>query len=337
MTDEMYSLLGRYFAGQASAEEVVAVEKWVAESEENKKDFAEVEQLWKQSEEQEPIVFDTNKAWNKVHAALQDTNGQQPKAKVVRFPMWKKAVAAAAVLLILFAGWRFFLVPANDSTIIADTDMKEVVLEDGSRIWLRKGATVKKGKFNKANRSIVFEGEAFFDITKDSAHPFTITTKYPVTGLLASEIKVLGTSFTVNTKEVTNATIVIVKTGKVSLTPLAPMPQSGTILLPGDKGVFSSGQVTKTTNDDLNFDSWHTGLLQFNDTYFPAVVRAFERHYNIVINIKEEDRAKLSALQFAGDFTNEKLETMLSFAEQTMGIRFRQTSTGVYEVSSAKP
>jgi transmembrane sensor len=325
MTDEMYSLLGRYFAGQASAEEVVAVEKWVAESDANKNAFAEVEQLWKQGDTDEVIAFDSNKAWDKVHAALQQT--QQPTAKVVRFPLWKKITAAAAVLVLIAAGWWLFNGMNKNESIIADTDLKEVTLEDGSHVWLRKGSRLDHvNRFEKDNRIIEFSGEAFFDIAKDAAHPFVINGG-------GAAVKVLGTSFTVNTND--NKTEVIVKTGTVSLASLADSNKK-VILTPDEKGVWENGQVNKILNEDVNFDSWQTGNLLFENMPVPKVISTLNKHFMVNIRIRNEDKAKLSGVHFTADFSNEKLEKILEVLQLTGPIRVLKISAGVYEVSSVK-
>lgn len=327
MTDEMYSLLGRYLAGQASAEEVIAVEKWKAESEENKATFTELERLWNRSEEAEAITFDTNKAWNKVNAALQSTQEDRPArpARIVRFPPWKKAVAAASILILATVAWLLFDNMRNKKadSIVADTFLKVVILEDGSHVWLRQGSSLNELRaFTKNHRVLSFNGEAFFDIVKDPGHPFIINNGNTI-------IKVLGTSFTVTNNE--NRTDVVVKTGRVSLAPKADTSNK-VIMEPGEKGVFENGYASKSINEDVNFNSWQTDTLRFDNTSLKTVALTISRHYRIDVRISKSDEATLGPLLLNAQFANESAERVLKAIEIVFRVQIVKMSEGVYEI-----
>jgi transmembrane sensor len=331
MTNEMYSLLGRYFAGQASAEEVVAVEKWKAESEENKTTFTELEALWNRSEEAEAITFDTNKAWNKVHGVLQSTHEDQPAqpARVVKFPLWKKAVAAASILLLATVAWLWFdnMRGNKADSIVADTVLKVVILEDGSHVWLRQGSSLNELRaFTKNNRVLSFSGEAFFDIVKDPAHPFIINNGNAV-------VKVLGTSFTVTNNE--NRTDVVVKTGRVSLASAADTNNNKVILDPGMRGVFQNGSVRQFLNDDVNYNSWQTDTLKFDRTPLKQATLSISRHYRIDMRIRKSDEASLGHLMLTGVFVKRSIQEMIDILEKVWSVRIIKMSEGVYEIRNA--
>ncbi len=64
-------------------------------------------------------------------------------------------------------------------------------LPDGTSVWLNASSDLTYDKdFGKNLREVNLSGEAFFDVTKDSAHPFVIHTR-------EINIKVLGTQFNV--------------------------------------------------------------------------------------------------------------------------------------------
>ncbi|HEX2629413.1 MAG TPA: FecR domain-containing protein [Chitinophagaceae bacterium] len=338
MTDEMYSLLGRYFAGQASAEEVVAVEKWKAESEANKATFTELESLWNRSEEAEAITFDTNKAWNKVNSVLQSTSNNQSSqpARIVKFPLWKRAVAAASILILATVAWLLFDNMRNkkENSIVADTLLKEVVLEDGSHVWLRQGSSLNDLRnFSRNNRELSFKGEAFFDIAKDPAHPFIINSgKAGRYSDHDAAVKVLGTSFTVTNNE--NGISVVVKTGRVSLESLKNSNEK-VLLEPGEKGVFENGQVSKLVNDDVNYNSWQTDTLRFNNTRLINVALAISRHYRIDLRIRKSDEETLGPLLLSAQFAKEKVDTVFKVIETVLPVNIVKRGEGVYEIVSA--
>jgi transmembrane sensor len=86
-----------------------------------------------------------------------------------------------------------------------------------------------------------FEGDGFFEIAKNPAKPFIIKAK-------EAEIKVLGTSFNVNTKKGEDRVEVLVETGKVKLTNVKDKKYR--ILEPGDLGKLNNNELSKKKNSD---------------------------------------------------------------------------------------
>ncbi len=324
MTDEMYSRLARYFAGQATPEEEVAVQQWREESGENKDAFDEAAQLWKSSGDHQPLVFDTEAAWQKVQAALAVT-GEPQQGKVVKLFNWKKAIAAAAVLVIILAGgWWFLSTKSNQQHIIADIDGKEVLLEDGSKIYLRKGTSLDYPKnFKKNIRAVALSGHAFFEIAKNPEKPFMITAA-------ETEVKVLGTSFSVNT--IDKKVEVIVKTGRVQFTSLAN-PATNVVLTPGERAVFVNGNFSKQKNTDINFDAWQTHQLVFSNTALEEVIKAINGYYQVHLRLKAKDRQQLSAAVVTTTFNNQSLESVIKELELITSFRIRKLNETDYEVS----
>lgn len=87
---------------------------------------------------------------------------------------------------------------------------RKVTLQDGSIVTLEPGSEVRYAEKFANHREIYLSGDAFFEVTKDPAHPFFV---------YANEIttKVLGTSFRVKAKQGEKEIVVAVKTGKVSV------------------------------------------------------------------------------------------------------------------------
>src|SRR5215213_10915417 len=153
-TADIHSLLAKYFNGETTAEENETVQQWIAASKENRADFKLLQQLWNKSGEQQQIIFDTGKAWQAVNAKI-----QRPARTISMFTRRGFMVAAAVVILLLGLWW---LIGANFNmvTVYADTAVKEVRLQDGSQVYLRKGATLKYPRSFEANsREVSLSGE----------------------------------------------------------------------------------------------------------------------------------------------------------------------------------
>ena len=67
-----------------------------------------------------------------------------------------------------------------------------LTLPDGSSIWLNAQTTIQYPvSFNKHERKIKLDGEAYFEVAKDKKRPFIVNTK-------DCSVEVLGTKFNVD-------------------------------------------------------------------------------------------------------------------------------------------
>jgi transmembrane sensor len=322
MNDEMYNLLARHFSGQATAEEEIAVKNWIAENEQHKLSYAELSRMWLQTGESQIIYFDTDAAWKKVATAISPAEKEQ--AKVVRLFNWKKAVAIAAVLVALAGIWWIFTNTSNDLRVTADIDNQLVALEDGSKIYLRKGSSIKYPKhFKKDGREAELTGEAFFDIAKDPAKPFVLTAD-------VTQVKVLGTSFLVNS---TGRRIeVILKTGRVQFgLPESPSP---IIMNPGDKVTYDYKVFKVERNSDPNFDAWQKREMVFVNTPLPEVAATLSHYYNVNVRLKPGETDKLVKETVTITFKNQTLENAISELELISSFHIKKLSETEYQVSS---
>jgi transmembrane sensor len=115
----------------------------------------------------------------------------------------------SAAVLVIIAGWSAYKYLPEDraqsaqiqqsvspSTRIVDhtntgsTDMA-IVLDDGSSIKLSPNSSVSYYEpFGKVSRSITLNGEAFFSVAKDTAHPFEVAANGFVTIALGTKFRV---------------------------------------------------------------------------------------------------------------------------------------------------
>src|SRR5690606_20377981 len=132
-------------------------------------------------------------------------------------------IRAAAAALIALAPVVYLLMPVHhvaEGIAVEDTGVRTirnmrssallVALSDGSKVVLNPGSTVSfTPVFASGVREVSLEGEAFFDVAKDSLSPFVVKTSQLVT-------RVLGTSFTVKANKGGENIIVTVRTGRVA-------------------------------------------------------------------------------------------------------------------------
>ncbi len=319
MHEDIHSILAKYYSGQATAEEAEMVKNWAGASEENAADYNLLEKLWHRSGEQEQQVFETDQAWQAVHGKI---NAVKPPSKMLRL-MVRRAVAAAAVIILALAAWWIFTPPGAAHTILADTEVKEVRLKDGSTIYLRKGATLQVAKgYGENSRSLSLEGEAFFEVTPNQEVPFIVTTS-------STRVQVVGTSFLVSTND--DKVALTVRTGLVSFSSKSDADKK-ILVAAGEQALFQENELEKTGNADRNADAWRTKQLVFENTPLTTVTADIRNYFGIDLKIAPADSSRIAATIVAARFNSQPLDTVLKELSVISTYRIRKLDSLHYEI-----
>jgi len=150
----------------------------------------------------------------------------------------------------------------------------EVILQDGTKIWLNAGSSIKYPvMFPAKERHIELTGEAYFEVAKDAAKPFFVKTP-------GQTVEVLGTHFNINgyTDEKTAKTTLLEGSVKVTNN------TSGTVikLRPGQQATENGKELKLIRDADINEAvAWKNGKFLFKDTDLQAIMRILARWYNV--------------------------------------------------------
>lgn len=193
----------------------------------------------------------------------------------------------------------------------------EVQLSDGTIIHLNSGTSLRYPvQFVKnQNRQVFLTGEAFFEVSKDKKHPFTVNTK-------EVNVEVLGTKFNVDTYTDNISNDIVLVEGKVSLYKDHKTSQNQVFLTPGLKGSTLKGQHSITT-EQVNTDyytAWVTGSLVFKNTSFDNIIKKLERQYNVTFINKNKILGKEI---FNARFDNEPIEVVLKYFSDSYAIDYQ--------------
>lgn len=122
-----------------------------------------------------------------------------------RVVLWRRAMAIAAAFLV--GGILLNIFMSSDAIKTGQGEHMAIVLPDGSKVTLNAKSSVSYDEKDFLNsRDIYLEGEGFFEVQKGS--PFTVHASN-------GSVKVLGTSFNVNTRA--KVLDVTCKTGSVAV------------------------------------------------------------------------------------------------------------------------
>ncbi|WP_299552464.1 FecR family protein [Seonamhaeicola sp.] len=191
----------------------------------------------------------------------------------------------------------------------------ELQLSDGTRVHLNAGTSLKYPvKFlNGMERKVFLVGEAYFDVSEDTAHPFIINAD-------DLNVKVLGTQFNVSSYPEDAESHVVLVEGSVDL--YAQNEALGhTVLEPGFKGSFNKAELNIATERVVTsiYTSWINGGLVFRNMPFNNILKKLERHYDVSITNNNED---LAYEKFNASFTEVPIEKILEYLKITYAISF---------------
>jgi ferric-dicitrate binding protein FerR (iron transport regulator) len=199
---------------------------------------------------------------------------------------------------------------------LAENEVRIIELPDGSKVTLNHTSELKYSKeFGELNREVILEGEGYFEVAKDSTKPFIINASN-------SLIEVLGTSFNVNAYKNNSEVEVVVNTGVVALSS-KNIPDEKIILKQGEKGelIKESEELNLLKNEDINFLSWKTKKLTFENTPLDNVIESLEKVYHKDFNIKTDD---IKDCTITTTFDNQKLESVMLIIESTLDVTFEE-------------
>ncbi|WP_315816955.1 FecR family protein [Paraflavitalea speifideaquila] len=159
----------------------------------------------------------------------------------------------------------------------------EVVLTDGSHIWLNAASSIGfPAGFSGSERIVDLSGQAWFDVQHADKLPFLVHSRTLTTS-------VLGTAFDIKDYPGESDRMVSVQRGKVKV-------QAGDQVLAtlekGQQIKLQAGMVQQQLIDTLAIAGWKQGELVYDDESLGAIVADLQRVFKDSIVIKDTTLAK---------------------------------------------
>lgn len=274
------SLLIAHINKELNQSDTDRVKLWLAESDNNIHYFEKVQKTWQLSGSlsPNPVFVNTDLAWDSVLNKInQPKDISVKKPKVIQLKKWLSIAAILAVISISYFTWKNSVIDLQSYT--ATTEKINTVLDDGSTIVLNKNTSLQVlSNFDKTERHVKLEGEAFFNIERDTTKPFIIDLNNQ------TYVKVLGTSFNINTSQ--NKTTVYVKTGTVEFGDNT----NKLLLTAGQKAYFDSDtkqfKRVEETNALQQDTYWINKQLTFKGENLESIIETLSKVFNqkIILN-----------------------------------------------------
>ncbi|RFS26557.1 DUF4974 domain-containing protein [Chitinophaga silvatica] len=288
----------------------------------------QLEEFWHNKpaiETPDPVVFE----------AIQEKISEKPVRR-----LWMRWAIAAAIIGVLgFAGYQ--LKPSSvslqqEQVQTVKGERRQFILQDGTKIYLNAESKITCN-FTKTSREVWLTGEAYFDVAKEAARPFTVHAR-------TIHVTALGTAFNIKAYSNDHELETTLLEGLVEVSE-DQHPEERIRLQPLEKIAYkitsiNSNKITATSlgvlpvkhivPDIKSQDSivketaWINNRLEFDMLRFEELASLFERWYNVKIIIQNN---KAKDYIFSGSFATETIDQALSALQLTEDFSFEHKDT----------
>ena len=204
------------------------------------------------------------------------------------------------------------IVSDSDLVRIVSDKNEQIILPDGSLLWLKPGSELSFDKSTFTTERIVnLNGEACFDIRPDQHSPFIVKTAL-------INVKVLGTIFNVRTDAINKAVETTLARGSVVIQDISG--QDIMYVKPDQQVYFESGKevlISEISSWDFLLDKY--GSVTIPSADLSEIIGVIEREYDVRISIVS-GYEECPAVTF-GFNRGDKLEEVLNRLQIISGIK----------------
>jgi ferric-dicitrate binding protein FerR (iron transport regulator) len=341
MNDKVRLLLHKKWTGQLSDEELSQLEALLSSDPGLRKEALALESLWAKAERQASPNFvpDAGKAWARFK---KDMDGGAPVVvkpprvlTLLPFALVGKAAAAVAFVVMSYLVIQFML-PQGSTAVVEkikphpESVMGGLILPDSSVVWINSNTSFRYPKsFDGDERRVFLDGEAHFQVRKNSAKPFIVETPN-------GEVRVLGTAFNVNAYSSGEFEEVFVETGLVAF-----KAKEG-----ADERKLEKGNSARLKKSTLQFVptqglspstavKWKLDALNFRDTPLKHILDALER--NTPMRFDRKGILDILNCPFTISLQGADEETVVKYLKAVTGVKVRlDASSYVYYLSGGR-
>ncbi len=318
-------LLVRYLSQEASPGEISAVEKWRKASPEHEDLFDQYKRLWDKEHYQTLLSKEEmDRDWCVIRRCM----GFGKEKPVVLAPdsVWLAFVRIAAVVVLMLAVsgalWTYWNVPGYGRWTAFKTAgyVDSLQLPDNSMVFLNQYSSLTyRNNFGDDERNVSLQGEGYFEVTRDAAHPFRVMAGDDL------DVEVVGTCFHIKTPSNVRDFELNVTEGTV-LFSHKKLSQSVTA---GNSAIVSQAGIQVMPIESTNFISWKTGEIELVSKSLPQILAILKHHYR---EIKEVQLNTSSDVLVTTRFKNQPLSEVLEELEIHFDKKF-QFDEGVLIIS----
>ena len=313
-------LLDRFFQSLTTDKENDILKEWIKKPESREVFYEYYQQCWHLASDnmdtsiQKEIFSDIlNEIGDSVYTEKQTNTKQKIRSFALRY-----AAMAACITIIVGVGAYFF---GSQQTIaggqpitmsVMNGQKADIVLSDGTRAYINSDSKIiYDNNYNKKDRILTLEGEAYFEVAKDEKRPFIVKAN-------GINVEALGTSFNVRAHKNDKSVSVILIEGKVKV----EADDKEEILNPNERldyNLISKTYEKSELHPNADQLLWRSQELAFYGESLEEICATLTRMYNWKFVFKSE---AVKHYTYRGIIKNNSLGNVMDFISQTAAIRY---------------
>ncbi|KJH86298.1 peptide ABC transporter substrate-binding protein [Pseudomonas fluorescens] len=237
---------------------------------------------------------------------------------------WSRMAVAATVLalglpLAAFTGWNMGWLANGYQRFEAGTSVRHITLEDGSQVELNLGSELVFANYKNERRVTLKKGEAFFDVSHDSSHPFVVRAGQ-------GQVRVTGTRFNVWMYQ--DQVRVTLLEGSVWVTSHQASNAGGLQLSPGMQASYKPGdfqpQVRDVAFDDSSL-AWRSGKLVLDNLALSEALPLINRYLERPVMLADNTTG---TLRIGGIYNLNEVKNLVPSLPKVLPVYLTQNSDG---------
>ena len=323
MENETYkNLLEKFLRGEATPKEIELLDERMNDHPDG--DFDSISRsIWGDGTIMSHNLPDEGQKEKMKNNLLNRINAEEDFMRSVRVNRKREflhAFSLAASILVVAMSVVFLILgdrQIHEYEVVAERGQKSsVTLPDGSHVWLHSASRITyTSDFNKKNRNITLEGEAYFDVAKNKKIPFVVN---------ASEMSItaVGTEFNVRNYSDEDEVCTTLVEGKVIASTLG----CDISLTYGQEAVLNrnSGEMSFAVVSDLNhMVPWRSNEMLLDGESLDNLSRILSRMYNVDVYFENDS---IKTYTYTGLIRNNSLQNVLELVSNTSPVAY-----GIYD------
>ena len=222
--------------------------------------------------------------------------------------------------------------------VVARDEVKELMLPDGTKVWLNKHTTLKYPReFSEKERNVYMEGEGYFEVKRNVEKPFIVRSE-------AMQVRVLGTVFNLKSDKMNRSAVATLIKGEIEVK--GNHNEGMIVLASGQKAELNA--VTRrlvVKQVDTGIENWHNNQFVFENADIFTIARTLENSYGCLLYTsfwtgEGECQSALGVQWISGDNWEDPIQDNVHFL--SWGYRWKESdqSTGyqmILAIAKADP
>lgn len=303
VVDEALDWFGRLRDRAPDAATRAAFEAWLARSPRHAEEFRALEDLW------------GSPAFADAVGRLPAARAARGPARLLRRPLALAAAAASLALAVWLGPTLLLRLQADHMTAVGER--MSVALPDGSAMQLNS-ATAVALDFAGGRREVrLLEGEAFFDVRPDAAHPFRVAGHF-------GTVEVKGTAFAVRLEPREDQ--VVLERGKVEVA-LRQDPQERVDLHSGQMVRAGASMLSPPRAvDPAQALAWREGRIVFDDQPLADVLAELGRYRSGMVLVMDP---AANGLRVSGNYRLDDVDGAIRTLADAAGVAISRLPGGI--------